>query len=152
MDEHAAEQRQQEPAPREAVIVRGDRAAERDRDDRRGEERQPGREEERPERGQPRPRADLVHVPAGLGDGALGVLEERDLGLVPAGRPFDGDGDVVAGDASAAPAVDVAALVVADAGLRPDVAEQEPDLLAVGRQHGGGDGPDDDLGRYRRRR
>ena len=34
---------------------------------------------------------ELAHVRLGLGQRALGVLEERHLGLVPARRPLDDD-------------------------------------------------------------
>ena len=114
------------------------RMPEDDRHDRRGQERQAGRAQgqqaERELRLDRRAalRRQRVEVLARLAGRALGVLEERDLGLVPAPgpatrrrRPSPGiDGR------RAAPDGDVAALVVAVAGLRPDVRAGQADVDA----------------------
>ncbi len=74
----------------ERAVAGGDEDAQDDRDDRRGEERQAGRPQgQEPERQlrldrRAALRRQGVEVAARLADGPLRVLEERDLGLVPA--------------------------------------------------------------------
>ena len=74
----------------ERAVAGGDEDAQDDRDDRRGEERQPGRAQgQEPERQLRLDRRAALHrhgieVAARLADRTLRVFEERDLGLVPA--------------------------------------------------------------------
>ena len=145
------QQAEQPPAELEPAVVAGYGTREPDRDDRRGEEGQPSREEHGPESRQPGADPDLVQVGTPRGDALLGVLEERRLGLVPAGRPRRCDRDDAEADRRCAPDVDIAALVVADTRLRPDVAEDDAHLLARGRQDHLGHGSQHQLVRRRPR-
>ena len=94
LDEARADDRQQRRDQVERAVRRGDQDAEQDRHERRRQERQPGRPQGQEPEGQLRldRRAALdrqrVEVLARLPDRALGVLEEGNLGLVPAPRAF----------------------------------------------------------------
>ena len=90
LDEARADDRQERRDRVEEAVRRGDQDAQRDRHDRRGQERQPRRPQgQEPER-QPRLdrcpalRRQRIEVGARLPDRPLRILEEGDLGLVPA--------------------------------------------------------------------
>ena len=90
LDERRADDGERRRHEIERAVARGDEDAEDDRDDRRGQERQAGRAQgQEPERQlrldrRAALRGQRVEVLARLRQRALRVLEERDLGLVPA--------------------------------------------------------------------
>ena len=79
---------------------------------------------------------DLVQVPVGLRDAALGELEERHLLLVPVLHPLRSQLVSLAGRPQPAPHRDVPALVVADPRLGTDVAEEDVHLAVDRQRHG----------------
>src|SRR5206468_11056034 len=83
-----------------------------------------------------------VEIPSRLRQRPLGILEEGDLGLVPAPRPRGAERDPPPVRGRAAPDGDVPPLVVAVARLRPDVRAGEADV---------GVGRDGEAGRYAER-
>ena len=128
LDEACPDDREDRGEEVEGAVARGDHDAEHDRHDRRAQERQAGRaqDEERQRQARFHGRATLarqrVEVAARLAGGPLGVLEERDLGLVPAPRRRRGQLEAIAAARQrTAPDGDVPPLVVAVAGLRADV-------------------------------
>ena len=91
MHGHGGHERQHEPQRVEGVVAGRNDPAEADGDERGGQEGQAGGEEDGPQPAQPGPRPQLVEVVAPGRHAALGVLEERGVGLVPAARPPHGD-------------------------------------------------------------
>jgi hypothetical protein len=131
----AADQRQQRHPPVEAVRERRDGDPEQDRDERRGQEGQPRRAQEEPAERELRTHLaallgrDLLQVAVRLRDAALRVLEERHLLFVPVLHPVRRELEPSLRAAQRSPQGDVAALVVADPGLRADMAEDDVDPL-----------------------
>jgi hypothetical protein len=132
MHGHGRHQREDEPQRVEGVVARRHDATQADGDERGGEERETGGEEDGPQPTEPGARPQLVEVVAPQGDAPLGVFEERGVGLVPSARPAHGHAQSVARGGGRPPQVHVAALVVADPGLGADVAEGELHVLPLG--------------------
>src|SRR5207248_7729831 len=101
----------------------------------RGQEWQPGRAQDEPRQRQPRLDrtpplgGKLFEVAPGLRNRTLGVLEEGNLGLIPTPSVLAAEGDdAVLWGRGSAPHAQVAALIVADAGLGTDVAGDHRNL------------------------
>ena len=117
-DEARADDRQQRGDRVEEAVRRGDQDAQRDRYDRRRQERQARRPQgQEPERQLGLDRRPALHrqrieVGARLPDGALRILEEGDLRLIPAPGRAAHDGDGGAADRGRAPDGDTSGEVV----------------------------------------